>query len=98
MIFGAIGIAFILVLVAMSWYINSTAIELDLSRPAYQNVRDQVSKDTQTTSFPSTGVIDEAAVQTFRQMYSDQYDKAVGVNGFGSEALSDQALELPEIK
>lgn len=98
MVFGAVGISFILVLIAMHFYVSSTAIELDLSRPAYQSVREQANRDTQTASFPSTGKIDDAAVQQFRTMYTDQYDKAVGVDGFDSKAMSDQALELPDIK
>lgn len=98
MVFGAIGISIILVTIAMSLYINSTAIELDLSRPAYQSVRDQAGKDISATAFSSTGALDSAALKEFDAMYTDQYDKVVGASSFGSDALSDQALELPAIQ
>ena len=98
MVFGAVGVSLVLVFVALSLYINSTAIELDLSRPAYKSVRDQAGKDMQATSYPSTGTLDETAIQTFRQMYKEQYDKTAGTTDFDSDALSDRALELPAIK
>lgn len=98
MVFGAIGISLVLVIIAMSLYINSTAIELDLSRPAYQSVREQAGKDIPATTFPSTGTLDAAALKDFHDMYTDQYDKVVGASSFGSNALSDQALELPGIQ
>lgn len=98
MVFGAIGISLILVTIAMSLYINSTAIELDLSRPAYQSVREQAGKDIPSTTFSSTGALDAAALKEFRDMYTSQYDKVVGASSFGSHALSDQALELPAIQ
>ena len=98
MVFGAIGASLVLVVIAMALYINSTAIELDLSRPAYQSVRDQAGKDTSATNFPSTGPVDTNALKSFRDIFTKQYDRAVGTDSFDKEALSDQALELPVIQ
>lgn len=98
LVFGSIGISLVLVTIALSLYVNSTAIELDLSRPAYQSVREQAGKDIPSTSFSSSGPIDKAALEQYRELYKDQYEKAVSTNGFVGEALSDQALELPHIQ
>lgn len=98
LIAGSIGITLTLVTIAMILYTNSTAIEIDLSPPAYQSVRQQAGAGIDSAIYPSTGEIDEKAIQTYRTMLSDQYEKAVGANGFGSDALSDKALELPQIK
>lgn len=98
MVFGAIGASLVLVVIAMALYINSTAIELDLSRPAYQSVRDQAGKDVPATNFPSTGPVDASALKSFSDIFAKQYDRAVGTDSFDKEALSDQALELPVIQ
>ncbi len=98
MVFGAIGIALLLVTIAMNLYSNSTASELDLSRPAYQSIRDQAGKDIPATTFSANGPLDEAALKEFRGIFTEQYEQVVGASSFGSDALSDQALELPPIQ
>lgn len=95
---ATIGTALLLVVVAMAMYINSTASELDLSRPSFQAVRSQADKDGDSPTYPSMGALDKLSLDKFRVMYKGQYDKAVGVNGFSSDALSDKALELPAIE
>lgn len=98
MITAAIGITLVLVTISLAMYVNSTAIELDLTRPAYQAVRSQVDKDSETASYPSIGQMDDKAIEKFREMFKNQRAKATGVDGFNSSALTDQALELPTIK
>ncbi len=98
MVFAAIGVSLVMVGIATSLYSNSPAIEIDLSRPAYQSVRDQAGKNMPATTFSSTGTLDAKVLKDFRTMYTEQYDKVVGASSFGSNALSDQALELPAIQ
>lgn len=98
MVFGATVVSFVLVVIALQLYTNSTAIELDLSLPSREAIREQANDDVESTTYPSTGPIDKQSIASFRKLYTDQYDKLVGANSFGSEALTDEALELPSIK
>lgn len=98
MVFGVTMVALVLVVIALRLYANSTAIELDLSLPSREAIREQVSNGTTSATFPSTGTIDKQSLDAFRKIYGEQYDKIVGANNFGGEALTDQALGLPAIK
>lgn len=98
MIFGAALTAVIFTSVALHLYSTSTASELDLSLPSRQAILRQSNSDAPTMVFPSSGIIDQKALEKFRTMYSAQLEKATGTNAFDSAAMSDRAIELPVIK
>ena len=85
-----------LVLVALSlWLYNSSgAAQLDLSRPGYQSVRDQVDHGSDFTGFPSSGTIDQEALDEFRKLYEEQLKEATTVDSFGGKVMSDEALGI----
>ena len=97
MVAGAILVAMVLVLVAMQLYRNSDAMRLDLSRPGYQKVRDQVGRDHEVSSFAPTGPISPATLNEFRRKYDDSLGRVGGVDAFRVDALSDEALSLPAV-
>ena len=97
MVGGAIVIAAALVFIAMSLYRNSDAMRLDLSRPGYQEVRDQVSRDRDVSSFSPTGPLTPAVLDEFNRKYDEALDHVHGVNAFEADALSDSALSLPQV-
>lgn len=89
-------IALALALVALSlWlYTSSGAMQLDLSRPGYQSVRDQVEYDKSFTGFSSSGSIDKKSLDEFRQIYSTQLEKTTSAGRFGGDVLSDESLSI----
>ncbi len=99
MLLVALTIAVSLVLVAISLrlYSGSGAMQLDLSRPGYETVRDQVRDTRDFVGFPSSGVLDEKALGEFRTMYNEKLKEATAVESFGGDVLSDRSLglELP---
>ncbi len=75
------------------WLYNTTgAVQLDLSRPGYQAVRDQATKDDGFKGFASSGSIDKDALSEFRSLYDEQYKRVTTVDSFGGDVMSDTAL------
>ena len=94
LIAGVISTALFLVSVAISLYNSSGAAQLDLSRPGYQAVRDQASRDTVTKSFSASGALNKDALNSFSEMYKEQAGKITSVDSFDSAALSEDSLQL----
>lgn len=99
MISGSILIACVLVWVSMQLYKSSGAAQLDLSRPSYQDVREEAEKNTQkvksTDSFSAIGKLDKAAFEEFDEGYKAQRDAVKeSEDVFGSAPLEDAALEI----
>ncbi len=97
MVLGAISIALFMVMVSMNLYSSSGTAQLDLSRPDYQSVRSQASREEAATEFSSTGDINKQVLDEFRTMYTDKANQVIKADGFSGEALSDSALGLPAI-
>lgn len=95
---GTILISLFLVGVAMALYASSGAAQLDLSRPGYKSVRDQVAPSDSLTSFPSSGEITEDTLSQFRTAYDKQADQATNVDSFGGDAMSDKSLSIDDPK
>lgn len=91
-------VSMILVSVAMAVYTSSGAAQLDLSRPGYQEVRNQADRNEVISAFPAVGTIDKQSLNDFRALYDKQANQVVGYDGFGGTPMSDQALglELPQ--
>lgn len=85
-----------LVLVAISlWLYNSSgAMQLDLSRPGYQSVRDQANDTRNFVGFSSSGAIDKQALDEFRKLYNEELKEATAIESFGGDVLSDSSLGL----
>ncbi|MGB4762834.1 MAG: hypothetical protein WBP12_05780 [Candidatus Saccharimonas sp.] len=90
-----IGISCIMVAVALYLYNTSGAAQVDLSRPGYQSVRSEASRDNVPDStFSSTGELDDEAFRQFNEMYDRHAKRVVGVDSFDPQALSDESLQL----
>lgn len=94
LIAGVILLSTFLVSVALSLYNSSGAAQLDLSRPGYQEVRKQASRDTTTKTFPATGALNKAALDSFSKLYDEQTAKVVSTDAFDAAALSEESLQL----
>lgn len=89
-----IALSLVLVVISLWLYNSSGAAQLDLSRPGYQSVRDQANQSNDFTGFPSSGAINEEALEEFRKMYDEQLEKATAVESFGGEVMSDTSLGI----
>lgn len=94
MIFGSIGIALLLVAVALSLYASSGAYQLDLSRPSDESLRSQVREDSSFKGFASEGELDGKAIKEFQTMYDEKLDEVVSMSLFNADALSPDALGI----
>lgn len=94
MVGGSIVIALMMVSVAMKLYASSGAAQLDLSRPGYEHVSEQVSQTEVFKGFPSTGGIDKETLKEFREMYGKRAEQATNINSFGGDVMSDVALSI----
>lgn len=92
-----IVIALAIVVVAMMLYNSSGTAQLDLSRPGYVSVREQVQSSNDFKGFSPTGPIDKAALDEFRGLYNTQAEQAVVVDSFGGKVMSDKTLSLDDI-
>lgn len=82
--------------VSLALYSSSGAEQLDLSRPGYQAVREQVPKADSFDGYPATGTLDKAALDEFRALYDKKSKEATGFDSFGGDVMADKALGLDD--
>ena len=85
-------IASFLTVVSMIMYTQSGAAQLDLSRPGYKSVSNQVELDNTTDSFSASGPIDTQIVKDFIETYGQQVEKAKSVDAFNGDPLNPEIL------
>ena len=91
---ATILVALFLVSVALALYASSGAAQLDLSRPGYKSVREQVKSTDKINEFPANGPIDQATVDQFRVLYDKQAEQVSKVDSFSGDVMSDQTLSI----
>ena len=91
---ATILISLFLVVISMMLYNSSGAAQLDLSRPGYVSVRQQVDATDKLERFQSTGPIDAEAIKSFQSLYKSRAKQATAVDSFGGEVMSDKMLSL----
>jgi len=84
----------IMTVISLRIYVTSGAIKLDLSRPGYEKVRQEVTNDTTTQPFPSSGTLTPAAIKDFRNRLDKQQSDLKAVGNFSDDGLSDSNLGL----
>ena len=89
---GVILISFVMVIIGMYIYNTSGAAQVDLSRPGYQSVQKEASRDTTDDSFASTGKLDKEAFDSFDSMYAEHARQVVGVDSFDPNAIDPDTL------
>ena len=93
MVGGTILISLFLVMISLHIYKANGAALLDLSRPGYQSVRDQVNRQPDTINFSSTGPLDSEALQQFSSQYASETQQ-ISPTSFGGNPMSDRSLGL----
>lgn len=92
-IIGVIAIALVMTAISMSLYITSGTSSLDLSRPGYSQVRDQVNAAS-GVSFSENGPMNAEVLDNFTKILESQQKAIDALDGFNDPVLDDQALQL----
>ena len=92
---AVIVVSGVMVAIALNLYNSSGTAQVDLSRPGYQSVRSEASRDGITEdAYPSTGNLNDAAFNNFYGMYDKHANRVVNDESFDPAALSDDSLQL----
>ncbi|MGY4893696.1 MAG: hypothetical protein ACO1N2_03335 [Candidatus Saccharimonadota bacterium] len=89
-----IVIALCLTVVSVVIYNVSGAAQLDLSRPGYRSVSDQIDKDSTVDEFSATGTVDKTTIEEFIKLYDTQAARAKAVDAFNGDPLNPEVLEF----
>ena len=89
-----IVIALCLTVVSVVIYNVSGAAQLDLSRPGYRSVSDQIDKDSTVDEFSATGTVDKTTIEGFIKLYDTQAARAKAVDAFNGDPLNPEVLEF----
>jgi len=87
-------IALILTVVSMALYTNSGSAQLDLSRPGYLSISDQVDTGGSIDEYSGFGAVNETTIQEFIDLYDKQAEKAKAVDAFNGDPLNPELLEF----
>lgn len=95
MVAGTIVISLFLVAIALFMYAKSGAEQLDLSRPGYQAVGKEVTKNSRAfSSFSPNGPLDQSIAAGFTSQYQHEAQNVTKADAFGGTPLSDQSLGI----
>lgn len=89
-----IVVALCLTVVSVVIYNVSGAAQLDLSRPGYRSVSDQIDKNGTVDEFSATGTVDKATIEEFIKLYDTQAARAKAVDAFNGDPLNPEVLEF----
>ena len=90
----AVIISLALTVVSMIAYNVSGTAQLDLSRPGYRSVSDQVDKNDNITEYSAFGSINKDSINSFIDLYDEQAGKAKAVDAFNGDPLNPEVLEF----
>lgn len=87
-------VAITLTIISVAIYNSSGAAQLDLSRPGYRSVSDQVERADTINTYSSTGSVNKDTIQEFMDLYDSQASKAKKVDAFNGDPLNPEVLEF----
>jgi hypothetical protein len=96
LIIGTLIIAIILVSVSIFIYKVTGSAQLDLSRPGYQSVSNQVDRTDPVTDYSAFGPVNKDTVNDFTKLYDAQATKAKAVDAFNGDPLNPDVLEFSD--
>lgn len=93
-VIGALMIAMLLTAISMALYVSSGASRLDLSRPGYERVRDDVQRTDEDDEFSSTGPMNSTVAEDFQTRFKKHRDVLKKLDTYGTNALDDTELQI----
>ncbi len=94
---AAIVAALTLVTVSLVIYNLSGSAQLDLSRPGYQAVSDQVSREDSIDEYSASGDVTLKTIDEFLKLYDEQAAKAKAIDAFNGDPLNPELLEFSSV-
>jgi hypothetical protein len=88
------AVALLLVMIAMGLYVSNGTEQLDISRPGYSAVQDQVDQSGAFVSFSAEGPVNSTVIDQFIKLFNEQTSRVDSSEIFLSTAISDEALEI----
>jgi hypothetical protein len=85
-------VAIALTVISMTLYSISGAAQLDLSRPGYQSVSNQVDTETKIDTYSASGSVNRDTIQEFMQLYDEESKKAKAVDAFNGDPLNPEVI------
>lgn len=93
MIISSVFLALVLSCISIVIYYKTGSAQLDLSRPGYKDVRNQiVTKDDGLKDIAIIGPVDEAFLKEFKTLYQQQAEKAKLIEAFSGDPLDPNIL------
>lgn len=89
-----ITIATILTSLSMWLYVQSGASGLDLSRPGFSEVREDIRVVNSHPEFASEGIISESVIDEYLDIYRYEVEQADKLGSFEAQPLSDKILRF----
>lgn len=87
-----IVMAIIMTCISMVMYNVSGTAQLDLSRPGYKSVSDQVDTDNPIDDYSAFGPVNRTTVEEFTKIYDEQANKAKAVDAYSGDPLNPEVL------
>jgi hypothetical protein len=91
-----IVISLVLTITSVAIYNLTGANQLDLSRPGYQSVSDQVEQTNTIDEYSASGPFNTQAGEEFLTIYDEQATKAKAIDAFNGDPLNPEVLEFGE--
>jgi hypothetical protein len=96
LVFITIIISIIMTVVSLVVYNVSGSAQLDLSRPGYQSVSNQVERQDTTTEFSANGSVSRQTIEEYMKLFNEYGDKAKAVDAFNGDPLNPETLEFTD--
>jgi hypothetical protein len=84
--------AIVLTIISMTLYNISGTAQLDLSRPGYQSVSDQIDTTTKIDTYSATGSVNTETIREFMTLYDEQARKAKAIDAFNGDPLNPEVI------
>lgn len=92
LIIGTIIISLAMTAFSLMLYDTSGSAQLDLSRPGYQSVSDQVERNDSITTYEANGRVNLETIDEFIELYDEQAEKAKAINAFNGDPLNPEVF------
>lgn len=96
LVIATVAISFVLVVISLIAYNVSGSAQLDLSRPGYQSVSDQVNREDTIGQYSAFGQVNNQTIDEFIKLYDEQAKKTKSVDAFNGDPLNPEVLEFSE--
>lgn len=88
-------VAIVMTSLSVYMYVGSGVVNLDLSRPGYEQARKEIQTHDNEAAFSSSGRLTASAMEDFAKLYKLRIDQLKGSGTFHDATLDDNNIGLP---